>query len=38
MTTDKHFDLAKSRSENFGQWLNETLKKEVFQNDNHSNL
>lgn len=23
MTKDKYFDLAKSRVENFGQWLNE---------------
>lgn len=25
MTTDKNFDLAKSRAENFGQWLNEAF-------------
>lgn len=23
MTTNKNFDLAKARAENFGQWLNE---------------
>ena len=25
MTTDKHFDLAKSRAENFGLWINEAF-------------
>ena len=25
MTTDKNFDLANSRAENFGQWLNEAF-------------
>ena len=25
MTTDNPFDLAKSRAENFGQWLNEAF-------------
>ena len=25
MTTQQHFDLAKSRAENFGPWLNEAF-------------